>query len=79
MRINTVVELIRGPYKGKLVLITGGHYMGQYGVYNHWGGYLINEDGTLNRSIAIDGYDNGTVWKEYNGKKYEIETKVKFI
>jgi hypothetical protein len=61
-------------YKGYPVYITGGQYMGTYGISNYWYWRKIKEDGTLGRSAK--GYDNNGYFTEYPGN-FEIIIKLK--
>jgi len=61
-------------YKGTPVFITGGEYMGTYGISNYWYWRKIKSDGTLGRSYR--GYDNGGYFTEYPGE-FEIIIKLK--
>ena len=44
--------------KHGLVFITGGHYMGTYGVSNFFDRKKINQDGTLDDKKEYHDYDN---------------------
>lgn len=39
-------------HKGRPVFVTGGYYMGNRGVSNHWSYRVINPDGTLGEQGA---------------------------
>jgi len=43
---------------GKPSLITGGQYMGEYGISNFWYWRTIKKDGTLGKEYH--GYNNGS-------------------
>ena len=53
--------------KHGLVMITGGSYMGTYGISNFFYWQEINPDGTLGKSH--NGYDNGGDFEATRGKK----------
>lgn len=76
MEHNTVVLLTQGKHKGKFGLITSGQYMGEYGVSNFWGGFILDKDGNLTDK-EFSGYDNGEYWQIWDGE-YKIVTTVKF-
>lgn len=42
---------------GKTSLVTGGQFMGEYGICNFWYWRTIKKDGTLGKEYK--GYDNG--------------------
>jgi hypothetical protein len=54
MQLDTVVILKDGR-KG---IIEYGQYQGEYGISNHWGGYIIDNDGNITNE-KFNGYNNG--------------------
>ena len=72
MKLDTIVILKDGR-KG---IITYGQYQGTYGVSNHWGGKILDENGNLTEE-GFNGNDNGRDWIKYDGE-YTIEKRVVF-
>ena len=73
MKLDTVVILKDGR-KG---IIQYGKYQGEYGVSNHWGGTILDENGSLTED-GFNGYDNGRDWIKYDGE-YAIQKRIIFI
>ena len=72
MKLDTVVILKDGR-KG---IIQYGQYQGEYGISNHWGGKILDENGNLTEE-GFNGYNNGRDWIQYDGD-YAIQKRIIF-
>ena len=59
--------------KGSLIYLTGGSYMGAYGVSNHWTWRIVNKDGTLGNIET--GY--GGVF--FTAPDYRVEIRIRKV
>lgn len=51
-------EVYKHPENGRLVYITSGQYMGDYGVSNFWYWKYVRSDGTLGRTSCGYGWND---------------------
>jgi len=76
--IGKVVRLKRGPYKGRLGIITSGRYMGTYGVSNFWYGNILDSKGKPTET-EFSGYNNGGDWELLPENTYAVIVTTKVI
>ena len=73
MNLDTIVILKDGR-KG---IITNGQYHGEYGISNHWAGFILDTNGNITEE-TFGGYNNGRSWIEYDAP-YVIQKRVIFL